>query len=115
PSSLGGERGPVHQRRAHHRLGAAQAPRGPPDHRHRGRRRLPHPRRTVSVRLKLALSYAGFLVLAGAVLLAAGWLFLSRVPHVGLIYVPGYRDAILREFAPTAAITLLFLLVFGLV
>src|ERR1700742_3574377 len=69
----------------------------------------------LSVRLKLTLSYAGFLVLAGALLLAAGWLFLSRVPHVGLIYVPGYRDAILREFAPTAAIALLFLLMFGLV
>ena len=28
----------------------------------------------LSVRLKLTLSYAGFLMLAGAVLLAAGWL-----------------------------------------
>jgi two-component system, OmpR family, sensor histidine kinase VanS len=68
----------------------------------------------LSVRLKLTLSYAGFLMLAGTLLLAAGWLFLSRVPHVGLIFVPGYRDAVLREFAPTAAIALAFLLVFGL-
>jgi two-component system sensor histidine kinase VanS len=69
----------------------------------------------LSVRLKLTLSYAGFLMLAGALLLAAGYVFLSRVPHVGLIFVPGYRLAVLREFAPTAAIALGFLLVFGLV
>ena len=36
----------------------------------------------LSVRLKLTLSYAGFLMLAGALLLAAVWLFLLR-------YVPG--------------------------
>jgi two-component system, OmpR family, sensor histidine kinase VanS len=69
----------------------------------------------LSVRLKLALSYAGFLMLAGALLLAAGWLFLDRVTHVGLILEPGYRLAVLREFAPTAAVVLGFLLVFGLV
>jgi two-component system, OmpR family, sensor histidine kinase VanS len=69
----------------------------------------------LSVRLKLTLSYAGFLVLAGALLLTAGWVFLSRVPHVGLIYVPGYRDAVLREFAPIAGVALGFLLLFGLV
>lgn len=32
----------------------------------------------VSVRLKLTLSYAGFLMLAGASLLAAVWVFLLR-------------------------------------
>ncbi|MGF7238307.1 MAG: sensor histidine kinase [Frankia sp.] len=69
----------------------------------------------LSVRLKLTLSYAGFLMLAGALLLAAVWLFLNRVPHVGLILEPDYRYAVLREFAPTAAIVLAFLLVFGLV
>jgi two-component system sensor histidine kinase VanS len=68
----------------------------------------------LSVRLKLTLSYAGFLMLAGAVLLAAGWVFLTRVPHVGLIFEPGYRYAVLRAFAPIAAIVLAFLLVFGL-
>jgi two-component system sensor histidine kinase VanS len=69
----------------------------------------------LSVRLKLTLSYAGFLMLAGVLLLAAGWVFLSRVKHVGLIFMPGYSYAVLREFAPTAAIALGFLLVFGLV
>jgi two-component system sensor histidine kinase VanS len=69
----------------------------------------------LSVRLRLTLSYAGFLLLAGVLLLAAGWVFLERVPHVGLIMVPHYRLAILREFAPIAAAALAFLLVFGLV
>jgi two-component system sensor histidine kinase VanS len=69
----------------------------------------------LSVRLKLTLSYAGFLVLAGFLLLAAGWVFLNRVPHVGLIMVPNYRLAVVREFAPFAAAALAFLLVFGLV
>jgi two-component system, OmpR family, sensor histidine kinase VanS len=69
----------------------------------------------LSVRLKLTLSYAGFLMLAGALLLAAAWVFLTRATHVGLIIVPKYQYAVLREFAPTAAIVLAFLLVFGLV
>ena len=68
----------------------------------------------LSVRLKLTLSYAGFLVLAGGLLLAAVALFLDRATHVGLILEPGYRLAVLREFAPTAAVVLAFLLVFGL-
>jgi two-component system, OmpR family, sensor histidine kinase VanS len=68
----------------------------------------------LSVRLKLTLSYAGFLVLAGVLLLAAGWVFLTRVTHPGLIFVPNYGYAVLRDFAPTAAIVLAFLLVFGL-
>jgi two-component system sensor histidine kinase VanS len=54
-------------------------------------------------------------MVAGVLLLAAGWVFLSRVTHPGLIFVPNYRDAVLRAFAPTAAIALAFLLVFGLV
>ncbi len=69
----------------------------------------------LSVRLKLTLSYAGFLMLAGALLLVAGWVFLSRQTHPGLIFVPDYRYSVLRDFAPTAAIALTFLLVFGLV
>jgi two-component system sensor histidine kinase VanS len=68
----------------------------------------------LSVRLKLTLSYAGFLMLAGGLLLGAAWVFLIRYPHVGLIILPKYEYAVLREFAPTAAITLAFLLVFGL-
>ncbi|WP_420310660.1 sensor histidine kinase [Streptomyces sp. YS-B37] len=68
----------------------------------------------MSVRLKLTLSYAGFLMLAGVLLLVAAWTFLTRVSHVGLIIQPDYTLAVLRAFAPTAAVTLTFLLVFGL-
>jgi two-component system sensor histidine kinase VanS len=69
----------------------------------------------MSVRLKLTLSYAGFLMVAGALLLAATWLYLTRVPHVGLILEPDYEPAVVRQFAPTAVIVMAFLLVFGLV
>src|SRR3954470_22800824 len=69
----------------------------------------------LSVRLKLTLSYAGFLMLAGALLLAAVWVFLTRVTHVGLVFEPDYEYSVLREFAPIAAFVLAFLLVFGLV
>ena len=42
----------------------------------------------LSVRLKLTLSYAGFLMLAGALLLGAVWLFLLRyVPDRALVMV----------------------------
>jgi two-component system sensor histidine kinase VanS len=81
----------------------------------------------LSVRLKLTLSYAGFLMLAGALLLAAVWVFLLRyVPEQALI-VPGstgsagihgvfpIRSNLLHVFAPRAAAVLAFLLVFGLV
>ena len=76
-----------------------------------------------SVRLKLTLSYAGFLMVAGALLLAAVWWFLLRYVqrgtnvHVHATYIevmPG-RGALLRDFAPAAAVALAFLLVFGLV
>jgi two-component system sensor histidine kinase VanS len=75
----------------------------------------------LSVRLKLTLSYAGFLMLAGALLLAAVWLFLLRyVPENALIStpVPGpfpIRSNLLHVFAPRAAAVLALLLVFGLV
>src|SRR4051812_5690382 len=69
----------------------------------------------LSVRLKLTLSYAGFLMVAGALLLAATWIYLTRVRHVGLILEPSYERVVVREFAPTAAIVMAFLLVFGLV
>ena len=69
----------------------------------------------LSVRLKLTLSYAGFLMVAGALLLAATWMYLTRVRHVGLILEPSYERVVLREFAPTAAIVMAALLVFGLV
>jgi two-component system sensor histidine kinase VanS len=68
----------------------------------------------LSARLKLTLSYAGFLMIAGVLLLAAGWVYLNHTNHIGLILRPGYQYAVLREFAPSAALTLAFLLVFGL-
>jgi two-component system, OmpR family, sensor histidine kinase VanS len=68
----------------------------------------------LSVRLKLTLSYAGFLMVAGVLLLAAGWVFLNYGTHPGLIFLPGYRSTVVRAFAPTAAVVLTFLLVFGL-
>src|SRR4051794_27699503 len=69
----------------------------------------------LSVRLKLTLSYAAFLMLAGVVLLAAGYFSLSRGVHPGVIFIVQSHGDLLREFAPTAAIVLGFLLVFGLV
>jgi two-component system sensor histidine kinase VanS len=68
----------------------------------------------LSVRLKLTLSYAAFLMLAGALLIAAVWVFLVRQIHPGVIFIESNRHALLRDFAPTAAIVLAFLLVFGL-
>ena len=82
----------------------------------------------LSVRLKLTLSYAGFLMLAGALMLAAAWLagqreqsfevLLRYVPDGAIStiggLVPGNNSFLLRAFAPAAAIALAFLLVFGL-
>jgi len=70
----------------------------------------------LSVRLKLTLSYAGFLMLAGALLLAAVWVFLLRdLPDIAVI--PGgvlNRAVLLRNFALAAGAVLAFLLVLGL-
>jgi two-component system sensor histidine kinase VanS len=68
----------------------------------------------LSARLKLTLSYAGFLMVAGAVLLAAGYFSLSRGVHPGVVFMVRSHADLLREFAPTAAIVMAFLLVFGL-
>ena len=74
----------------------------------------------LSVRLKLTLSYAGFLMLAGALLLAAVWVFLLRyVPDRLLTTTPIHgvfpiRSNLLHVFAPRAAAVLAILLVFGL-
>src|SRR4051794_28025614 len=68
----------------------------------------------LSVRLKLTLSYAGFLMLAGAVLLAAGYFSLSRGVHPGVIFIVRSHADLLRNFAPIAALVMAFLLVFGL-
>lgn len=74
--------------------------------------------RGLSVRFRLTLSYAGFLVLAGGLLLAVVWAFLLRYVPDGPIYsddgfIPNRTD-LLRAFAPAAALVLLFLLVIGL-
>jgi len=69
----------------------------------------------LSVRLKLTLSYAGFLMLAGAVLLVAGYFSLSRGVHPGVIFMVRSHADLLRDFAPIAAAVMTFLLVFGLV
>jgi two-component system sensor histidine kinase VanS len=68
----------------------------------------------LSVRLKLTLSYAAFLMLAGVVLLAAGYFSLSRGVHPGVIFIVQSHGDLLRYFAPIAAIVMTFLLVFGL-
>jgi two-component system, OmpR family, sensor histidine kinase VanS len=76
----------------------------------------------LSVRLKLTLSYAGFLMIAGGLLLGAVWVFLLRyVPrgetvlvHGTSVFVSPGRGGLLRDFAPAATILGVFLLVFGL-
>jgi two-component system, OmpR family, sensor histidine kinase VanS len=68
----------------------------------------------LSVRLRLTLSYAGFLMVAGAVLLAVGYLSLSRGFHPGVIFMVRSHADLLRYFAPIAASVMAFLLVFGL-
>jgi two-component system sensor histidine kinase VanS len=71
----------------------------------------------LSVRLKLTLSYAGFLLVAGVLLAAAAVVFTLRLPD-GAIYSTGDliidRSVILRAFAPFMARVLAFLLVVGL-
>jgi len=88
----------------------------------------------LSVRLKLTLSYAGFLMLAGALLLAVVWVFLLRYVPEGIrsgavaprlnrggqgglipsaMFIPDRSD-LQRAFAPKAAAMLGFLLLFGL-
>ncbi|MGV9741494.1 sensor histidine kinase [Nocardia farcinica] len=75
------------------------------------------------MRAKLTLSYVGFLMLAGALLLAAVWVFLLRgrsnalfVPDLSdfrRVFDPGSFGA--AVFVPAAILVLGFLLVFGLV
>jgi two-component system sensor histidine kinase VanS len=82
----------------------------------------------LSVRLKLTLSYAGFVMLAGGFLLVTVWVFLLRyVPEVidnprmsetnrsrlPVMFVPNRSD-LLRAFAPRATAVLALLLIFGL-
>ena len=82
----------------------------------------------LSVRLKLTLSYAGFLMVAGFLMLVAAWFAGQRQPSFDVLLryipnavittlgelVPGNRAFLLRAYAPAAAVALAFLLVFGL-
>jgi two-component system, OmpR family, sensor histidine kinase VanS len=76
----------------------------------------------LSVRLKLTVSYAAFVMLAGALLLGAVWVFLLRyvprgetvIVHNTHVFVSPGRGALLRDFGPAAAIVLACLLIFGL-
>jgi two-component system sensor histidine kinase VanS len=68
----------------------------------------------LSVRLRLTLSYAGFLMVAGALLLAVGYLSLSRGVHPGVIFMVRSHADLLRDFAPIATVVMGFLLIFGL-
>lgn len=72
----------------------------------------------MSARLKLTLSYAGFLMIAGILLLAVVNLFLLRyIPDVQInanMRVPNRSDLV-RAFAPRTIAALIFLLVLGLV
>jgi two-component system, OmpR family, sensor histidine kinase VanS len=75
----------------------------------------------LSVRLKLTLSYAGFLMLASALLLAVVWVSILRYIPDGVVYggLPGFpppsRSDPLNGLGLPAAMVLVFLLVFGLV
>jgi two-component system sensor histidine kinase VanS len=72
----------------------------------------------LSVRLKLTLSYAGFLMLADVLMLAAVWVFYLRrlpmTPNRITILPSNYLYLVMLHFAPTAGIVLAFLLMFGL-
>ncbi|WP_281428387.1 sensor histidine kinase [Dactylosporangium vinaceum] len=75
-------------------------------------------RRGLSVRLRFTLSYAGFLMLAGVVLLGIVWFMLRNPSGDSLVGhdigpVPG-RFLIARKYFPAAGALLLLLLVFGL-
>jgi two-component system sensor histidine kinase VanS len=75
----------------------------------------------LSARLKLTLSYAGFLMLAGVLMLAAVWVVVLRyIPNGALYHMhPSWwflfnRSDPLHGFGSIAVIVLAFLLVFGL-
>lgn len=73
----------------------------------------------LSVRLRLTISYAGFLMVAGALLLAVVWVFLLRyVPPDAIVADGGIRPGrsdLIEAFTPRALQALVFLLAFGLV
>ncbi len=76
----------------------------------------------LSARAKLTLSYAGFLMIAGVLLLTAVWLFLPmgsggiefpEPADFARVFNPGNRGPVV--FVPAAILVLAFMLVFGLV
>ncbi len=82
----------------------------------------------LSARVKLTLSYVGFLMVAGALMLAAAWFvgqysvssrfFLPYSPN-GVIHtlgalIPGNNSYFLREYVPAAAVAIAVLLLFGI-
>src|SRR5687768_13359999 len=73
----------------------------------------------LSARLKLTLSYAGFLMLACGLLLAVVWVFLLRYVPDDTTFQPGAfsptRSDLLEAFTPRAIQAMAFLLVFSLV
>ncbi|WP_341730169.1 HAMP domain-containing sensor histidine kinase [Brooklawnia sp.] len=81
----------------------------------------------LSVRVKLTLSYAGFLVFVSALILALVWIFLLRYVPPEATVVPGEFSAdgrgvffpgrydLIRAFVPVTAVALLVLLAVGLV
>lgn len=72
----------------------------------------------MSARLKLTLSYAAFLMVAGAILLATVWVFLLRYVPDHASFGPGpaspTRSDLQDAFVPRVVQALAFLLVFGL-
>lgn len=76
-------------------------------------------RRGLSARWRLTLSYAGFLMVAGILLMTVVALFLLRYVPDGNVSGPGpfipNRSDLVRAFAPRAAWALVFLLALGLV
>jgi two-component system sensor histidine kinase VanS len=72
----------------------------------------------MSVRLKLTLSYAGVIVLAGGLLLAVVWVFLLRYVPADTNELPGpfgpNRGDLIRAFVPPAIWAMVFLLASGL-
>ncbi|WP_030174631.1 sensor histidine kinase [Streptomyces sp. NRRL S-813] len=72
----------------------------------------------LSVRLRLTLSYAGFLMVAGALLLAAIGVFLLQQGWLRTTAEGAWRQTpgttFVRGFAPLAAAVMMFLLIFGL-
>jgi len=70
-----------------------------------------------SIRLRLTLSYAGFLLVAGFLLLSVVWVFLLRYVPDGAIFARQFvpnRSDLLRAFVPPATWAMVCLLAFGL-